>query len=304
MSKVYGFITDRIIKELEAGVVPWQKPWVGGGKAVSYVTGKPYSLLNQMLVGDPGEYITFKQVQELGGKVKKGSKSRMLVWYKPKQKPVLDENGNQKVDKNGEPVFTSFPLIQYYNVFNIQDCEGIPPKWQADLDKMQDKAPIEQAEELIDGYIGNSGIRLLVDFHNVACYSPSDDEIMLPTLKQFATPEEYYSTAFHEMIHSTEHEKRLGRFKEDEAVGMLARESYSKEELVAEVGAAVLMNKQGIDTEKAFKNSAAYLASWLEVFKGDNRFIVEAMSRAEKAVAFIEETAAGKSEDDDESEAA
>ena len=67
---------------MEQGIIPWQKPWVAAGKAVSYATGKPYSLLNQMLLGQPGEYATFKQVQQAGGCVRKGEKAHMVVFWK------------------------------------------------------------------------------------------------------------------------------------------------------------------------------------------------------------------------------
>lgn len=79
---IYAAITDRIIAQMEQGIIPWQKPWISSGKAISHATGKPYSLLNQMLLGRPGEYLTFRQCQEAGGKVKKGEKSSMVVFWK------------------------------------------------------------------------------------------------------------------------------------------------------------------------------------------------------------------------------
>ena len=79
---IYAAVTDRIIAQMEQGVIPWQKPWVSNGKAVSHATGKPYSLLNQMLLGRPGEYLTFKQCQDAGGKVKKGEKAQLVVFWK------------------------------------------------------------------------------------------------------------------------------------------------------------------------------------------------------------------------------
>ena len=82
-SDVYELVTNRIIEQMEQGVIPWQKPWHGAmDGAISYTTGKPYSLINQFLLGRDGEFLTFKQVQDLGGKVKKGAKSQMVVFFK------------------------------------------------------------------------------------------------------------------------------------------------------------------------------------------------------------------------------
>jgi len=77
---IYKEVTDRIIAQMENGIIPWQKPWVAAGSCISHVTGKPYSLLNQMMLGKAGEYVTFKQCQQEGGKVKKGEKASMVVF--------------------------------------------------------------------------------------------------------------------------------------------------------------------------------------------------------------------------------
>ena len=124
---IYAVITDRIIVQLEKGTIPWKKPWIGVGNsgAVSYSTGKPYSLLNQMLLEEPGEYITFKQVQQAGGKVKKGAKSKMVVFWKSLEKPQKDKAGNDVLDGDGKPLMKSIPYLQYFNVFHISDCEGV-----------------------------------------------------------------------------------------------------------------------------------------------------------------------------------
>ena len=117
-----------------------------------------------------------------------------------------------------------------------------------------------------------------------AFYRPSNDTIVLPMMSQFAETAEYYSTAFHEMVHSTGHSNRLNRLTQTAHFG---NEEYSKEELVAEIGASALVNHAGLETEKSFRNSTAYVQSWLNVLKNDKRFIVSASGKAEKAVELI-----------------
>ncbi len=112
--------------------------------------------------------------------------------------------------------------------------------------------------------------------------------------QQFQVVNEYYSTTFHEITHSTGHKTRLDRLQTGQ-IAAFGSEEYSKEELVAEIGSATLMNLLGIETVKTFRNTTvktfrnttAYIQSWLNVLKNDNKFIVSASSKAEKAVNFI-----------------
>ena len=119
---VYQIVTDRIIAELEKGCIPWVKPWTGVRTgAYSRATGKPYSLLNQMLLQKPGEYVTFKQAIEAGGSVRKGEKAQIVVFWKPLE--VVEK------DKDGNPVKKMIPLLKYYSVFHIDQCENLKPRF-------------------------------------------------------------------------------------------------------------------------------------------------------------------------------
>ena len=115
-------------------------------------------------------------------------------------------------------------------------------------------------------------------------YTPFTDRVVLPCIEQFAETAEYYSTAFHELTHSTGHASRLNRL---EKTAFFGSEAYSKEELIAEIGAATLVNAAGLETSSSFRNSAAYVQNWLKVLKDDKRFIISAAGKAEKAVALI-----------------
>lgn len=268
---IYGEITNRIIAEMEKGEIPWKKPWMAAGVAVSHTTGKAYSLLNQMLLGRAGEYLTFKQVQTEGGYVRKGERSKMIVFWTWIEK---------EDEETGE--IAQVPFLKYYNVFHIDQCEGISAKHARELTETANAD--ETAERVIADYVQREGVQIVNEQGNRAFYQPATDKIVLPLMAQFAETAEYYSTAFHEMVHSTGHMKRLNRL---DAPAHFGSEDYSKEELIAEIGASALNHHCGLETPNSFRNSAAYLQNWLQVLKNDKRFIVSAAGKADKAVSLI-----------------
>lgn len=284
---IYAAITDRIIAELEKGIIPWTKPWAGTGDGpIKHTTGKPYSLLNQFLLGKPGEYLTYKQAQAEGGNVKKGAKGRMVVFWKMLQTTKKDSSGDVVRDSNGLPVAKVVPILKYYTVFHIDDCEGIKAKW-TEPDTQNDVQPIEAAQAILDGYLAREHIPLISEKGNRAFYRPADDEIHLPLMEQFTDTIGYYDTAFHEATHSTGHPKRLNRISIGTNIAAFGSEDYSKEELVAEIGSCGIMHQLGLETVQSFRNNAAYIQSWLRALKNDKRMIVSAAGKAEKAIALI-----------------
>lgn len=282
-TKVYEMVTDRIISELEKGNIPWQKPWTGSiNGAFNRVSKKSYSIMNQMLLSKPGEYATFKQWQDLGGKIKKGAKSEIVVFWKILS-VVEEQDSEQDGQEEGTKKVKNIPLLKYYNVFHIDDVEGVEPLKEKRFATDEDKT----AQEIMDEYLEREHIQLRNTDKNRAFYSPSFDYINLPEIDQFNSQAEYYSTAFHEMTHSTGHADRLNRLDTGIAAAAFGSETYSKEELVAEIGAATLVNYTGLETDKSFRNSAAYIQSWLKALKNDKKMIVSAASKADKAVSFI-----------------
>lgn len=275
---IYSAVTDRIIEQLEQGVIPWHKPWTGiQSGAISGTTGKPYSLLNQMLLGKPGEWYTFNQIQKLGGRVRKGEKSSMVVFWK--QTPVSETD-----PATGEKVERMIPMLKYFSVFHIDQTEGIERK-VIDPEAI-DPATDSAADAIIADYIQRSGVKLEHRKGDEAFYSPSADRVVLPLREQFQNMAEYYSTAFHELTHSTGHSSRLDRISRRAFFG---NEEYSREELVAEIGAAALLNHCGIETGSSFRNSAAYIQSWLRALRNDTKLIVSASGAAAKAFDLITE---------------
>lgn len=277
-TNVYEMVTERIIAELEKGVIPWEKPWTGvRSGAYNRVSKRPYSLLNQMLLKHTGEYATYKQWQDLGGQVKKGEKSEIVVFWK-----IFEAEETNK--DTGEKETKKIPLLRYYNVFHISQVEGVEPLAPEQLN--DEVEPIEEADKIITDYITREHIDFTECRSNEAYYSPSSDRVVVPMKEQYTVINEYYSTTFHELTHSTGHKNRLNRLQTG-AVAAFGGTEYSKEELVAEIGSASLMNLLGIETVKTFRNSTAYIQSWLQVLRNDNKFIVSASSKAEKAVNYI-----------------
>lgn len=266
---VYELVTDKIIEKLEQGQIPWRKPWVNGGAAMNWKTEKAYRGINTMLL-DPGEYATFKQIKEAGGKVKKGEKSHLVVFWKWLEYEDKD---------TGEEERTAF--LRYYRVFEINtQVEGLESKRKEG--KTFDHDPIETAENIVKGFMDRPDIE---NERLEAWYKPGLDLVNVPPMKDFPKVEEYYNTLFHELVHSTGHKKRLNR---DGITGTMkfGSQDYSKEELVAEMGASMLTAVSGFG-DITFDNSAAYIQSWLRKLKDDNTLIVKAGSQAQKAVDLI-----------------
>lgn len=271
---VYAAVTDRIIQQLEQNVIPWEKPWGGiAGGAISGTTGKPYSLLNQMLLSKPGAYFTYNQIQKQGGNVRKGERSHLVVFWK--QVPVKEQDPH-----TGEIKTSLVPMLRYYNVFHIDQCEGISTTHITPKPMHHS----QEVENIISDYVRRSGVALIHRVGDEAYYSPVRDCVVLPMVEQFTNMESYYATLTHELAHSTGHQSRLNRLR---ATAHFGSESYSKEELVAEISSAALLNHTGLETGHTFKNSTAYIQNWLSALRNDKRLIVTASGAASKAVNYI-----------------
>ena len=266
MADVFQIVTDRIMTALEMEEVPWQRPWcsVNGG-AYNRVSGKRYSLINQMLLSHSGEYATYKQWTA-------------LKWPDQKEDSQTEDNKEETQEDRSRR-----PVLRYYKVFHISQVDGVEP-----LERqipVYSSDPIAIGEEVFWNYIRREGIRVELEPSNEAYYSPSRDLIHLPELRQYKDPAGFYSTAFHEAAHSTGHETRLARAGLKKA--SFGSEIYSKEELTGEITAAALMNTLGIENDHSIQNSSAYICGWLKALQNDRRLIVQAAGQAEKAVNMI-----------------
>ena len=277
MPSVYEIVTEKIIKQLESGVAPWRKPWTSKIPA-NLVTQKEYRGLNVLTLASQGFpsrfWLTFNQASKLGGTIRKGEKSSPVIFWN-----VSDANDTASDD--GEPEKSRSFLLRYYNVFNLSQTEGIDiaPSLLAET---RTNNPIETCEQIM----ANMPNPPEFEQSDRAWYSPTRDTIGMPARGLFVSSEEFYATAFHELAHSTGHAKRLHRDNFDNPASF-GSESYSKEELIAEMTAAMLCGVAGIE-QKTLENSAAYLKTWIARLKSDSRLIVSAASHAQKAADFIQ----------------
>lgn len=280
---VYSQVTEQILEKLSDGSVPWRKPW-SGGLPKNLVSGKNYRGVNALLLGFctdyPSKYwLSFKQAKEKGGFVRRGEHGQAVVYWHWR---TPEEMAKLAAALGKEHVSPCFPFVS--RVFNLCQCDGIaaPP------DDIQTRAHfrLDEAEAVVAGMPNRPRIEYVNSSAGArAGYSPSEDRIVIPVLERFESAEEFYSTLFHEMIHSTGHKSRVNR----EAIrerGHWGDADYSKEELVAEMGSAFLCAEVGIGG-RTVDNSAAYIGGWLSVLKADRRMLVEAAQAAQHAVDYI-----------------
>lgn len=278
---VYQIITSRIIELLEQGTVPWKKPWTEDGVGIpkNLLSKRPYRGINFWLLlslnYQQNLFLTWDQIKTIGASVKKDEKGHVVVFWKntQMQPEELDDKGNPKMKQT----------LRYYKVFNIEQCRDIPegllPKQEA---SQNDFNPIMECESIMHSFTSCPDIQ---HKEQRAYYHPQQDFINMPKRNSFSSEASYYATLFHELVHSTGHEKRLGRTSVTD-MHEFGSEAYSLEELIAEMGTAYLCSFAGIGNEE-IENSAAYIDGWLAKFKNDKRFIVKASGQAQKAVDYI-----------------
>lgn len=280
MSKVHEIVTGKILEALERGVIPWQRPWslAGGHRNIE---GRPYTGVNPILLEIAAEeagyeqpaWATYKQAQKHGGQVRKDEKGSLITFYKVWNK-INEETGEE------EQRFT----LRYYKVWNVAQIDGLD--WQPAEPVAPGADPLAAGEEIIDGM--PNAPKITVKQSDRAFYRPSTDSVTLPALSQYEEPEAFYRTAFHELVHSTGHKSRLDR----NLTGRFGTPDYAREELIAEIGAAILCATSGISHE--VEDSAAYIATWQKALSDDPRLIVTAASKAQKAADYI----TGKGDDE------
>src|ERR1022692_536573 len=275
MPTVPEIITESVLKQLEQGVAPWRKPWATSIPR-NLISKKPYRGLNVFLLATQGYgspyWLTFNQAKQLGAHVRQGEKSTLVSFWKSSE--YAKENHD-----TGETESKTSVLLRYYRVFNVEQCEGLKALHGDEHKPVQ---PLAECEAIANRMPNPPRI----EQHSQAFYRPSADIVGMPSRSCFESPEGYYSTLFHELTHSTGHKSRLNRFEENSTDHQFGSESYSKEELIAEMGAAMLAGMAGI-SQATLSNSASYLQSWIKRLKSDSRLIISAASNAQKAADYI-----------------
>ncbi|MGY3214577.1 ArdC family protein [Mucilaginibacter sp. HD30] len=271
---VYGIVTDRIIEQLERNVIPWRKPWAHDPPR-NFLTMAAYRGINLLLLAgqdySTNYYLTFDQLKAAGGSVLKDEKAHLVVFYKRTEKEKENPDDKQEY----------LSVLRYYRVFNVAQCRDIPERLFPSDSRHRIPA-LSACEEIVERMPNCPQIR---HGRQGAWYDPQKDCVTMPKQGSFASPEGYYHTLFHELIHSTGHQSRLSRKEVTDNV-KYGSEPYSIEELTAEVGACFLGSVSGVGIAD-LENSAAYIGGWLEKLRGDGKLILYAASRAQKAVDFI-----------------
>jgi len=290
---VYEIITKEVISQLESGVVAWRRPW-RAEPPCNLVSGKPYRGINPFLLAPLGYgsryWLTYAQAAKLGGHVRKGEKSSMVTfWNIGDEKIIRDAAGNER---RSRPF-----LLRYYRVFNLDQTENIADK--LGIGKASPRIPsLDQCEAIVAGMPN----RPTIAQDGRAWYRPSTDTVGIPSRNAFTSAEHFYGTLYHELVHSTGHSSRIGR-EGIEQLNTFGSEAYSREELIAEMGSAMLCGVTGIEPA-TLSNSAAYLRSWIDVLRGDSKLIIGAASAAQKAADYILNATAKTPENSHESEVA
>lgn len=282
-------IAEKVIASLNQGIIPWRKKWSGNGGYFNRFSGKQYSFLNQLwleLQGAPkGDLATFKQWSDKGYKIKKGAKSYEITFWKRNFYDVKDENGNPVKDENDKVKQRCVPVLKEYRVFSytqVTDKDG------NDIESVDFTGGFDlthtDIETLLTDYYCREGIGFYEEHGDRAYYSPKKDEIHIPLKVQFDDEVGYFFTKSHESIHSTGNTKRLDRIK---STSFFGNEEYSKEELVAEIGAYSLCSMFSLKSDKAERNTIAYCQGWASHLAEAPMDIVSACGQAQKAIDYI-----------------
>lgn len=301
--QLYREITDRILQALDEGTVPWRRTWIGCDGPLNGVTGKYYRGINVLLLGFTGaslpvyagysQWRRLKTVDGERGHVRKGCRGIPVYKALPVSWVELPDGSTQTVDNDAEAgdegvVRHKTVLKLCGHVFALEQTnlsvDDLPVEVKKKIGADRERSAFEvnrAAREIVDGYLNNNG----PSFQHVeqsAWYRPMDDTVNVPKPETFEKPAYYYRTTFHELTHSTGHASRLGRFSPDERQAAFGSDAYSREELVAEIGSAMLCGKCGF-YEEVIDVSAGYLDGWRKRISEDPKLIVSAASKAQVA---------------------
>lgn len=285
---LYADVTARILHELEAGAVPWVKPWSstpGLNVPQNAATKRPYSGINVILLwlaADRGWptpwFVTYKQATELGGHVRKGEHGTKVYFYK--QLEVKDRSvagASREPTANSEEATKFIPLLREYTVFNIAQCDDLPARI---IDRAAPKPRHnDERDATIDEFLAATGAQIR-EGAGEAYYAPGADFISMPAFRAFKSAHLFYGVAFHELAHWTGHKSRLDRFLKLRD----GRADLAAEELVAELTSAFLCAEFSID---GHMRHAAYIESWIKHLKDDPRAFLKAAAKAQKAADYL-----------------
>jgi antirestriction protein ArdC len=284
---IYAEVTNRIIDQLEKGVVPWQSPYFSKvGFPKNFSSGKEYRGINVFLLGSlrytSPYFLTYRQAQELGGNVRKGEKGALVIKYGTYTK---EDDAAPRAETPEE----TRRYLKGYTVFHASQIDGIEFPQPESLPNLAEGEACDRARAIVAKMPKAPDIR---EGTAIPCYRRKSDSVHMPERGYFTSEEAYYSTLFHELSHATGHESRLARKTLLESKGIdaegEAKKLYAEEELVAEMSASFLSAHAGI-IESEIENSASYLQGWIDALKSKDAksWIIRAASQAQKAADYI-----------------
>lgn len=278
---IYERVTNQIIEAIERGPDRYRMPWHRSAAEALLPTnaasGRAYRGVNVLVLWAVGEskgypspvWATYKQWQELGAQVRKGEESSVVVYWNVTE--GTEDGGEEEEKRSGRRFFA-----RGYSVFNAAQVDGFTPP---ETPKLSEAERIERA----DAFFGNVGADIRHG-GTEAFYQPGEDFIRLPRFELFRDASGYYATLAHEATHWTGAKHRLDR----DLSGRFGSHAYAAEELVADLGAAFIC--AGLQTTPQPRaGHAAYIASWLRLFKEDKRAIFTAASKAQQAADWMHE---------------
>lgn len=288
---IFEEITGKVIASLNQGLAPWRQPWKFQGIPVqNHFSGHVYRGINSLLLnlGDlPTPYFgTFEQITKAGGRLKKGSKARnvyfndLLIYRNNKR---IKEEVYKSLSKAQRDECKKVYFVRQWPVFNMASVEGIPVK-PLMIEQPAEVERLAHCEQFIKG-VPNAP-KIVENSKPEAFYMPVSDVIHIPKIEQFESPEFYYSVVIHEMAHATGHPSRLNRPSLTE-YAPFGSQTYSKEELCAEITSCFACNYLGIDLPELQENSHAYIKGWLSKLQDDPRYIWDASILAQRAFQYM-----------------
>lgn len=290
---IYEMVTKRILQYMMKGEIPWRKTYSLMKDAPDYynaATGTRYRGVNRLLLGKPGAYATLKQVNDAGGKVKKGARSHLVLFW-GSFIPQEDKALAKKLKEEGKDTshLEVWFLKGYNNVFAVEDTEGadfkklVTDEPAAPMELAQD--PVDIADMVVRNYTATHGVDVRNDNTCDPFYDPENDMVVIPQKERFSLEEDYYASLFENLVHSTATDSRLARKREMKS--LQEKEASAKEALIADMASSMILASAGLQRKETEQQNAADCQRWIEEMNRNYRLVVEAASGAERAARFV-----------------
>ena len=280
---VFKEITRKIVMRLAEGDIPWRKRWCSPvTEKLNYVSRREYSGINLLLLDKPGEYMTFNQCSKAGGKIRKGEKASLVIKWIPFIPKSKKEEAERLQQEGKSTEHLKRFLSGFDKVFHISQTEGLKSKSQC-VQHSEARKPTDMADFVVEEYSREKGLRVVETPTDEVTYDPDEGTLTVPSRTQFPTEEQWYNTLFGGMVKAALADLSQTQELEEEQ----DRRNPAKDELAAEIGAAMVINGVGLEIDETQQDTMAECTRWMKELNRDYRLIVNAASRAEKVARSI-----------------